>query len=139
VRLGPSGGLYAAVAAGGIVGGVLRVLVLAIWPATGGFPLALLTINSAGAGMIGLVLAFSEPGGRRRLPPPLAVGLMAGFCGSLTTFSAFAVASLTLLENPAQAAWYVVVSLTCWLVAAALGLWAGRRMNRAGSSGPCNM
>lgn len=130
MRLGPSLGVYVAVAVGGIAGGLLRALVLALWPGQPGeFSSALLVINSGGSFLIGLVMAFSETGGRHRLPPVIALGLMAGFCGALTTFSTFALESLALMEAPANAAWFVVVSLACWLAAGAVGLFAGRRMN----------
>lgn len=122
--------MYMAVAMGGMIGGVCRWLMLEAWPAeTGEIPLALLAANAAGSGVIGLVLAFSEPGGRRRLPPALSLGLMAGFCGALTSFSTFALESLIRANDPACAIWHVVVSLAVWLAAAAFGLLAGRWMN----------
>jgi len=129
MKPGRSFAVFAAVAAGGAAGGLLRVVVLAAWPpAEGQLPLALLAINAGGSALIGLVLAFSETGGRRRLPPALALGLMAGFCGALTTFSTFAVDVLMLA--PVKAVGYLLVSLACWLVAVALGLGLGRRLNR---------
>lgn len=138
MRLGPSAGLYVAVAAGGIAGGVLRMLVLAAWPpAPSGLSVALLTVNTAGSGLIGLVLAFSEPAGRHHMPPVLAVGLMAGFCGALTTFSTFSVEMLALAAvDPGRTAGYIFGSLVSWLAAAALGLLAGRRVNRSAQSEP---
>jgi CrcB protein len=108
---------------------MLRVLLLAAWPTPpGGMPLVLLGINAAGSGLIGLILAFSEPGRRRRLSPGLSVGIMAGFCGALTTFSTFSVEALSL--DAASGAVYLLVSLACWLLAAALGLAVGRIFNR---------
>jgi CrcB protein len=139
VNAGVSPGVYAAVAAGGAFGGMLRVLVLAAWaPAPGGLPLALLGVNAAGSCLIGLVLAFSEPGRIRRLPPGLSVGLMAGFCGALTTFSTFSVELLSL--EATGGVLYLAVSLVCWLGAAAIGLVVGRRINRppeGGCKGNC--
>ncbi len=129
MKAGVSAGVYAAVAAGGAFGGMLRMLLLAAWPpAPGGLPLALLGVNTAGSCLIGLVLAFSEPGRIRRLPPGLSVGLMAGFCGALTTFSAFSVELLDL--GVSRGLRYGLLSLVCWLFAAALGLVVGRKMNR---------
>lgn len=127
---GPSVSVYIAVGIGGMAGGVVRMLVSNVWPlAAGGFPSGLLVVNAVGSALIGLVFAFSESGGRFRLPPALSLGLMAGFCGALTTFSTFSVESLNLMHKPALAAWNVVVSLFFWLAAAALGLFAGRRLN----------
>jgi len=136
VRLGTSLGVYVAVAVGGIAGGLLRALVLALWPEQPGeFSVALLMINSGGSFLIGLVLAFSESGRRYRLPPALALGLMAGFCGALTTFSGFALESLALMKEPVTVAWHVAVSLMCWLAAGAFGLFVGRRMNAPAGTG----
>lgn len=136
MKFGRSLAALAAVAAGGAAGGLLRVLTLAAWPASEGrLPLALLTINAGGSALIGLVLAFSEPGGRRRMPPALALGLMAGFCGALTTFSTFAVD--VLLLAPVKAVGYLFASLVCWLVSVALGLALGRRLNRPLEIGQC--
>lgn len=126
--------VVAAVAMGGIAGGLLRMLVLAAWPpAEGRFSLALLAINAGGSALIGLVLAFSEPGRRYRMPPVWSVGLMAGFCGALTTFSTFAVDLLSLESGPAF--FFGIVSLACWLAAAALGLALGRIFNRLPEGG----
>lgn len=135
---GPSIGTCIAVGVGGMAGGVFRLLASSIWPAAaGGLPLSLLAINAVGSALIGLVFAFSEPGGRLRLSPAISLGLMAGFCGAMTTFSAFAVETLALLAEPALAAAHGLLSLTCWLAAAVLGLLAGRRLNApATAAGP---
>lgn len=127
MRLGISVGVLVAVAVGGMAGGVLRVLLLSAWPAA--HSLALLGINVLGSCLIGLVLAFSEPGRRHRMPPALSLGLMAGFCGALTSFSTFSLVSLS-MPTP-TAVLYLLVSLVFWLAAAALGLHAGRQLNPA--------
>lgn len=127
--------VYVAVAIGGVCGGVLRALLLQAWPAgEGELPLALLAVNVSGSALIGLVLAFSEAGRRCRLPPTVSIGLMAGFCGALTTFSTFGLETLAL--GPGNGASYLGLSLACWLVAAALGLAVGRSINRPVESGP---
>ncbi len=119
----PSMGTTVAVAAGGAAGGLLRMLLLAAWP----LPAALLVINTVGSALIGLVFAFSEPGRIRSLPPRLSVGLMAGFCGALTTFSTLSVQALSL--EAVSGIVYLSLSLVCWLLAAALGLAVGRTLN----------
>lgn len=119
----PSVGTTVAVAVGGAAGGLLRMLMLAAWP----LPAALLVINTIGSGLIGLVFAFSEPGRILRLPPRLSVGLMAGFCGALTTFSTLSVQALSL--EAVSSMMYLSLSLLCWLLAAALGLAVGRSLN----------
>jgi CrcB protein len=116
-----------AVAVGGTAGGLLRLLPLAAWSAA---PLpTLLGLNALGSCLIGLVLAFSEPGRRHRMPSVLSLGLMAGFCGGLTTFSTFSLVTLR-MALPA-AVLHVIVSLALWLAAAALGLYVGRHLNPA--------
>lgn len=125
MRLGASLGVLVVVAVGGMVGGVLRMLSLAAWPAAT-LP-TLLGLNTLGSLLIGLVLAFSERGRRYRMPSVLSLGLMAGFCGALTTFSSFSLATLR-MALPA-AALHLFVSLSFWLAAVALGLYVGRRLN----------
>lgn len=127
MRLGVSFGVLVAVAVGGMVGGVLRMLSLTAWSAA---PLpTLLGLNVLGSWLIGLVLAFSEPGRRYRIPSALSLGLMAGFCGALTTFSTFSLATLRMALP--LAALHLLASLAFWLAAVALGLYVGRRLNPA--------
>jgi CrcB protein len=124
---------YAAVALGGSLGGLAREWVLLPQVLLPLNPMAtLLLVNSAGSVLIGLVFAFSEPGGRRRLPPRLSLGLIAGFCGAFTTFSLFAVESTELWRAAGTfpALVRILVAPVCWLSGAAVGLALGRRMNR---------
>lgn len=130
--------MFAWVAAGGVVGGVLRSLLLSAWPTPAGeYPVLLLGVNVAGSCLIGLVLAFSEGGRRYRLAPALALALMAGFCGALTTFSTFAIDSVGLFASigPAFGLLHVFLSVVAWLGAAVLGLLAGRVLNPAAPTG----
>lgn len=137
MKSGPSAGVYFAVGVGAMAGGVIRMLASNAWPsAANGLPLGLLMVNAVGSALIGLFFAFSEPGGRLQLSPALSLGLMAGFCGAMTTFSTFTVETLALLAEPALAAAHVLLSLACWLAAAALGLFAGRRLNAPVTAGP---
>lgn len=130
MRSSTTAGTYLAVGIGGMVAGVVRMLIISTWSLpSSGAALPVLLVNTAGSALIAVVFAFSEPGGRFRLPPWLALGLMAGFCGALTTFSTFAVEVLALMPAWSSAAGYIMLSLLCWLAAAAAGLSAGRRLN----------
>jgi len=137
MKSGATAGVYVAIGVGAMAGGVIRMLALSAWPpAASGLPFGLLMVNAVGSVLIGLVFAFSEPGGRLQLSPALSLGLTAGFCGAMTTFSTFAVETLSLLAEPVLAAAHVLLSLTCWLAAAGLGLLAGRRLNAPATAGP---
>ncbi len=72
------------------------------------FPWALLGVNVAGAFVLGLV-AFRTASGHREM---LRLGVGVGFCGGLTTFSAFAVTAADLLrdEHLTTATTFVTVS-----------------------------
>ena len=108
------------VAAGGACGAVLRFGVQAL--ASGaGFPWGTLLVNIAGCLAIGLVIgAFAgttwfEATGRALL--------VAGVLGGFTTFSAFSVDTVLLVEQGrlVSATAYILASVTGCLMAAALG------------------
>lgn len=84
---------------GGFVGSVLRYLVSVAFAAWLGspFPLATFTVNIAGCFVMGLLFGLSERSGV--LSPEMRALLMAGLCGGFTTFSAFAVESIALIES----------------------------------------
>jgi CrcB protein len=116
-----------AVFAGGVAGGLARYGIgfAAATPANG-FPWDVLVINLAGgfalALLLVLVLELSRPS--RYLRPALGTG----FLGAFTTFSSLAVATdrLWAHTHPGLAAAYVLSSLVGGLIAAMLGLIAGR-------------
>lgn len=123
---------YLAVAAGGGVGALLRGSLVSAESSAS--LTSLLAVNTAGSLLIGLLWAFSEPGGQRKLPPAVALGLMAGFCGALTSYSTVTVAffSAGQAEGFISAISALVFSAGCWLVAAIGGLWLGRQLTRVG-------
>ncbi len=104
------------VALGGALGAVLRFLATLVWPA----PWGVLAVNVAGSLAIG-VLAV-------RLPPAAALFLVTGVLGGFTTFSAFSLDTLRLIEGGrlGTAALYVGGSVGLSLLACWLGLWIGR-------------
>src|SRR5690554_447943 len=84
---------------GGGVGSVLRYLASLLanryFPTI--FPLATFTVNVIGCFLIGLILGLLE---RQHLPnPDMRFLFVIGFCGGFTTFSAFALENIFLMQN----------------------------------------
>ncbi len=104
------------VALGGALGASLRHLATLLWPA----PWGVLAVNVAGSLAIGLLAG--------RLSPALAPLLITGVLGGFTTFSAFSLDALRLVEGGrlGAAALYVGGSVGLSVLACALGLWLGR-------------
>jgi CrcB protein len=115
------------VAAGSALGGVLRFLMVP-WAqrffATG-FPGGTLVINIVGSLVIGLVLRLA--GDPAVISPETRVFLTVGVCGGFTTFSAFSIENLELLQSGqyGRAILYITSSLLLSVGAAALGWYAG--------------
>ena len=112
-----------AVIIGGMLGTGLRVVIDTLLPHSDReFPLSTLIINVAGSFALGVLVARVWPGA----PAWLRAGLGAGLLGSFTTFSALAVA-LVSLGPTSLAALYLGLSLLFGPAAAFLGLRLGRR------------
>jgi CrcB protein len=111
------------VALGGALGASLRFL-LGLGLARDGFPVAILTCNVLGSFLMGLAAVALGRAGLAGWQPFLLTGVLGGF----TTFSAFSLETLTLLERgmAAQAALYVAASVGLSLLALAAGLALGR-------------
>ena len=112
-------------AGAGVVGGATGL--------SAGWPWATLAVNVAGSLLIGVLAALVA---RRRGPlarVPAQLFLMTGFCGAFTTFSAFGLETLWLLQagRPGMAVAYVACSVPLWLAAA----WAGYRLALQGRWG----
>src|SRR6185436_2110977 len=63
------------------------------------FPWNTLIVNISGSFLIGVLAAFTEPGGRRFLKPGGQQFLMYGICGGYTTFSSFSLQTLNLMRD----------------------------------------
>jgi fluoride exporter len=117
--------VLAAVAAGGLLGGALRWAV-GLWLPTpaGGFPWAVLLVNTAGAFVLALVVVLVA----RVLPGWVRPLVGTGFCGALTTFSSVVVGADRLVARgqAGLAAGYLLAGLAAGLAAACAGLLAGR-------------
>ncbi|MTB86448.1 hypothetical protein GGQ24_19165 [Nocardioides sp. zg-578] len=102
------------VAAGGALGSLLRYVAASALDAR--WPRGTLAVNLAGSALLGLLV------GRDTGDAAYAL-LGVGFCGGLTTWSAFAVQAHDL--GPRSGATYAAVTLGSALAACALGFWVG--------------
>lgn len=115
----------ALVAVGGAMGAALRYL-LVLWSGRligGGFPAGVMIANIAGSfaiGVLAVALLERAPPGWERWAPLLITGLLGGF----TTFSAFSLDALALLERARYmaAALYVGGSVMLSLLACLAGV-----------------
>jgi len=116
------------VALGGAVGSVLRyetgALVLR-QVGTAQFPWGTFAVNVLGCAIAGLLAGLGEA--HDFLTAEVRLLIFTGFLGGFTTFSAFGVETVALIERGAWAvaALYVVLSLACGLAALWLALKAG--------------
>jgi len=126
------------VALGGALGSVLRYKVGAlVLQQTGvtAFPYGTFTVNVAGCLVAGLLIGLGEH--VEFLSAGVRLLLFTGFLGGFTTFSAFGVETIALVERGAWAlaALYVVSSVLCGLAALWLALKAGGLGALPGSHG----
>lgn len=123
--------MYGAVALGGALGSVARAwLGTAVGQLSGaGFPWGTLLINVAGSALIGWFAAVTAPDGRLLELAGWRVFVMVGVCGGFTTFSAFSLQTVELLQRGAlgRAGAYVAGSV----VLCVLGTWAGMALGRS--------
>ena len=113
------------VALGSALGGVCRYLVSLALNAPKGFPWGTFAVNVAGALAIGLLSGWLAKGEHAAAVRLFAV---VGFCGGFTTFSTFSNEAFRMLESAqwAQAAAYVLGSMSAGLAAVALGYFVSR-------------
>ncbi len=121
---------------GGVAGTLARHGIGRLIESTDPWPWAVMVVNLAGSLILGWVLEHLAAGGpdrgRRR---GLRLLLGVGFCGSFTTYSAFAAATPVLTTAPGLASlgWVLVTLIGCCL-SAWLGMLAGARTGRADQS-----
>lgn len=116
------------IAIGGAIGSVLRflttVLVSKFW--SNHFPLATFMVNVVGCFLIGILMGFLTKNALDN--SNLKYFLVTGFCGGFTTFSAFGIENVTLLQNnnTILAFAYMAVSILLSLFAVWLGLFVAK-------------
>jgi fluoride exporter len=122
---------WLAVATGGALGSVARFwLAAAMTTLTGPrFPWGTLLINAVGSFLIGLIAALTVTPERIGMHPDLRIFLMVGVCGGFTTFSAFSLQTLELLQtgDTWPAAGYMLGSVVSCLGA----VWCGWLVGKA--------
>jgi CrcB protein len=116
------------VGVGAFAGGVCRYC-LGQWIAERfgpGFPLGTLLINASGSFALAFLVVLTAD--RLGMGPNLRLLLGVGFCGGYTTFSTFALESVTLFEARAgvMALAYILTSVLLCLLAAVAGGWLAR-------------
>lgn len=115
------------VALGGAFGAACRFLVgVGVMRLTGPaeFPLAIITVNVIGSFLMGAFVVAAAHKGLTHYSPFVMTGILGGF----TTFSAFSLETVTLIERGqiAAAGAYVALSVALSLGGLMLGLWIAR-------------
>jgi CrcB protein len=123
-------GAWVAVALGGAIGSVGRFWLTGVMTALTGprFPWGTLLINVLGSLVIGLVAGITLNAGRIGMHPDVRIFLMTGICGGFTTFSAFSLQTLELLQtgDTLPALGYAIGSVVLCVVATYAGWALGR-------------
>lgn len=118
-----SGATLVAVGVGGALGATARYLVSGGLQGMLGdaFPWGTLGVNVSGSFLLGLLFAAVVRGS---IPPEFQALLAVGILGSFTTFSAFSLETLALIQEGAwvRAATYALGSLALGLAAVAAGM-----------------
>ena len=120
---------FVLVALGGALGAATRYGVSLALPAReGGWPLATFLINVSGSLLIGLLAGWLATRDAAGEPWRLLLGV--GVLGGFTTFSAYSLETLRLIERGdiAGASTYAIGSVIAGLVAVAIGLAIARRV-----------
>lgn len=115
------------VALGGAIGAVLRYLTgIGLLRLFGHqeFPIAIILVNVVGSFLMGVFVVAAAQRGLTHYSPFVMIGLLGGY----TTFSAFSLETVTLIERGAmgQATVYILLSVGLSVGALMLGLMAAR-------------
>jgi fluoride exporter len=118
---------FALVFLGGGLGASARYAVnrLTLDPSGAGFPWGTLAVNIVGSLVVGIVAGMFASLDANSAPRLL---LITGLIGGFTTFSAFSLETVSLIQrgHPGQALGYVALSVLAALAATATGLWLAR-------------
>lgn len=122
-------GSIALVAAGGVAGSGLRLVVGAALPQSGALPVAVIVINLSGAFALGLLLeALRRPGPESRSRRAARLGVGTGVLGGYTTYSAFAVGTDGVLATSEPLPGLLLSASA--VVGGVLAAWCGSRTTR---------
>ena len=112
--------LFLWVGAGGAVGSCLRYLFYVLMKEYN-FPYATLLVNILGSFLIGLLFAVNIK--NEFFSKELNLFLMTGLCGGFTTFSAFSLENMALLQDGkiGTCIFYITLSIAAGLFATCLG------------------
>ena len=122
--------IYVAIAVGGSLGAVSRY-----WMSTStyqwlgfGFPYGTLAVNLLGSLTMGFLSELLVD--RFHVSDEIRIGLLAGFLGSFTTFSTFAIDVLQLGTNQSavKAVFYILLSVLLCVLGALAGLLAAKQL-----------
>ncbi len=123
ILLKPDMSIYFAIALGGSLGAISRYWVSTTTHSWLGnnFPYGTLMVNVSGSLVMGFLTVVLVQ--RFDVSDEVRLGLIVGFLGSYTTFSAFSMDTIHWIENGAvlKALVYILVSV----IASVLGAWAG--------------
>lgn len=117
-----------AVALGGVVGAGVRWAIVEAFDdasaTTGAWPWGVLVANVLGCALLGVAVT-----GLREQPSSVVLGVTVGFCGALTTYSAFAVDAALFLraDEHVRLVGYLLVSFSLGAGAYLAGRSLGRR------------
>ena len=113
-----------AIGAGSFIGGMGRYLLsqLIQTKSLTHFPVGTLVVNIVGCFLIGLVFGLAAKGD---ISPEWRLFLATGVLGGFTTFSAFSLETINLVQNGqiVQAIVYILASVLLGLLATFMGLW----------------
>ena len=117
------------VAIGGALGASARYLT-GLWATRqlpAGFPYGTLIVNIVGSLIMGILMGWLLT---RDSSETAKLFLATGFLGGFTTFSAFSLDAINLLERKAYMPFFLYVggSIIIAILALAIGLWIGRRV-----------
>lgn len=117
------------IAIGGAFGAIMRY-----WMSSGlylilgrGFPYGTLAVNVVGSLLMGFLFVYAD---KMNVSPEWRAGLMIGLLGAFTTFSAFSIDTLNLIESGEQikAALNILLSVTLCILGCWLGMLVGRNV-----------
>lgn len=118
---------FLSVGLGGFIGSVLRYVATIVITnrLASAFPYATFTINIVGSFVIGLVMGLALKG---NMSENVRLFFATGLCGGFTTFSAFSIENLKLLQSNEvlTASLYIIASILVGVAAAGLGFFVGK-------------